>query len=234
MWVFGLGLPGAPSAQEPPDPRRVLDGGAYQTELPGHDARAGSARAGQGAQGRRDRGARPGSGVLDAAVGALFAFLGPVVYWLTWIAAVVAVVLLVGFGLREAWRSLRNPSRAGPPPSPAPPEPKAPAGSAAAAPLSWQEIEALAARGAFGEAVHLLFLHLLERLREQGRLVLRSAATGRETLQWADLSDDSRKDLADLVATVERFHFAGRELAREDWERSRQIHRRLADVGGGA
>lgn len=212
----------------------MLDAETYQTELPGHDARAGSARAGQREGRRQGGGPSPssGPGVLDAAVGALFAFLGPIVYWLTWIAVVVAVVLLATFLLREAWRSLGSSSRAEPPPSPPPAEPPAPA--AAAAPPSWPEIEALAAEGAFGEAVHLVFLHLLERLRAEGRLVLRSAATGREAVHKAELPGSSREDLADLVATVERFHFAGRELVQEDWERSRRIHRKLAEGEGGA
>ncbi len=226
-------------AQGPPDDARrsleaVLADDAYQTELPGKAAAAGEAARGAEREAGDARRRSRGGGLVDAGVRALFGFLGPLVYWLAWIALVVAGVLVAGFLLRETWRSRGSSSRGEPPPSPSVPEPVAPAGRVASPPPSIEEIEALAGRGDFGEAVHLLFLLVLERFRRQGRLVLSSAVTGREALRRVELPEGSRQSLADLVSAVERFHFADLELTREDWERCRDAHRRLLAAGGGA
>lgn len=238
LLLLGAWLPRPVQAQEPAELGRQLEAvfadDAYQTELPGKTAAAGEAARREEREARGARRRSPGGGMVDAGVRALFGFLGPLVYWLAWIALVVAGVLVVGFLVREAWRSRGSSSRHEPPPSPSPREPATPAGRAAVSPPSMAEIEALAARGDFGEAVHLLFLLVLERLRRQGRLVLSSAVTGREALGQAHLPEEPRRALADLVSAVERFHFADLELTREDWERSRETHRRLLEAGGDA
>lgn len=169
--------------------------------------------------------------MLDSGVRALFGVLGPLVYALAWIALAVSVVLVVYFLARQTWSSRGRSARSAPPPSPVPPEAESPTGPAGDALLTWEEIEALAARGAFGDAVHRLFLLVLEQLRSRGRLALSSAVTGREAVHRARVPETSRQDLADLVSAVERFHFGDLELTRDDWERSREIRRRLLESG---
>ncbi len=82
---------------------------------------------------------------------------------------------------------------------------------------------ALAAEGDYDAAVHALLLAALGSLFRSGRAERDDALTSRELLEVAQLEDESRDSLGTLVATVERSHFGGRPLTRDDFDSS---HRR--------
>jgi len=93
------------------------------------------------------------------------------------------------------------------------------------------DAEALARDGRFGEAVHALLLHAFAGLAKRRGAPLPAALTSREAVRASDLDAGSHGALAELVAAVERFVFAGRPLAAADWLRCRAAYERLGSTG---
>jgi len=106
----------------------------------------------------------------------------------------------------------------------APPPPRA-AGDAL------PDAEALARDGRFGEAVHALLLHAFAGLARRRGAPLPAGLTSREAMRASSLDAGSHGALAELVAAVERFVFAGRPLAADDWQRCRAAYERLGSRG---
>lgn len=159
------------------------------------------------------------------ALGPLAALLVRALFWLTIAAAVVLVLYLLWDMLARGGRR-RSPSAETDPPARA-----APPGELDAPPLA--DPEALAREGRFGEAVHALLLAAFARLAEHRRAPLPPNLTSREVLALGELDGEPRTALAELVAAVERFLFAGRPLGEADWKRCRRAFRELhADAGG--
>lgn len=72
------------------------------------------------------------------------------------------------------------------------------------------EIERLAARGAFSEAIHLLLLRAIGFLRSRLGQNWETSLTSREILGRVKLAGNGQKALGNLVAAVEISHFGGR------------------------
>lgn len=199
----------------------VLAGGEFQTELPGYDAEAGTVR-----EGRRERGDGLTRGLagLGRVVAPLARLLDDLLAVLPWVVLAVGVVLLAWLLAREAGRWLGR-GRSTPVPRAQPPAPGAPA-----PPPELTEIDALAGRGDFAAAAHLLLLRTLRHLAERGQARLAAAATSREVLRSVTLPPASRDALGELVGTVERGYFGGKALSAQDWQRSLACHRRLTGV----
>jgi hypothetical protein len=96
------------------------------------------------------------------------------------------------------------------------------------------DAEAMARRGAYAEAIHLLLLAVVEIMRQRADQTIAPAMTARELVRAATLGDDRRDDLAGLVATSERGHFGGRPADRPTFEQCRDQARRLVDGMAGA
>ena len=93
------------------------------------------------------------------------------------------------------------------------------------------EADALAARGLFAEAVHLLLHRSLEDLDQRRPGVLRPALTSRDIAALPVIPDDPRSAFARIVERVERSLFARRPLVQEDWAQCREAYERFAFAG---
>ena len=93
------------------------------------------------------------------------------------------------------------------------------------------EADALAARGLFAEAVHLLLHRSLEDLDQRRPGVLRPALTSRDIAALPVIPDDPRSAFARIAERVERSLFARRPLAQEDWAQCREAYERFAFAG---
>lgn len=153
--------------------------------------------------------------------------LARVVGWVVLIAAAAGAVLVLGYVLWDLV-ARRGARRA----APQPPPPRPPPAVAAAAAAGLPDADSLAAAGRFGEAVHALLLHALAGLARRRGAPLPPSLTGREAIPASGLAGEPRGALAELVAAVERFLFAGRALDAGDWERCRAAYARLAGSGG--
>lgn len=86
--------------------------------------------------------------------------------------------------------------------------------------------EDLAGTGNYGEAIHLVLLIAIERLRERfGRIG--PSLTSLEVSRELPLDGDAKPALATLVALVELSHFGGRPLGEPDYRRAKS---RFADL----
>ncbi len=101
---------------------------------------------------------------------------------------------------------------------------------AAAARALLAEADALAARGAFAEAVHLLLGRSIEHLADRRPDLLRPSSTARE-LVGADLPDPVRTPLARIVRAVELSLFGGTPLGEGDWGDCRRAYEAFAFPG---
>ena len=207
-------LAAAPTAQSPEAiAREILADPAYQTELPGALGSEGGLGIAPGTDGRDEPfdldlpGSRSGQ---------------PVFQWLMWLlmlAVGLALAARLGRALAERRRDvepLEERDRAGG---------AAPAARPSAPPLA--EVEALAAEGRFGEAIHLLLLRTLESLRPAPSL------TSREVLAQLAWTGERGRALAALVEAVELSLFGARVPDRADYEACLESGHALAAAAEG-
>lgn len=148
---------------------------------------------------------------------------------LLWVVLGVAVVLLAAWLFREIAAARASQGRR----HPGGEETAEDAEEAPAAPAREDAVSALARRGAWDEAVHLLLLAALEAVSRHCGAPLAPSRTSREILAECDLGETAGGALRELVAAVERSFFGGRALGRGDFERCRTAHGILvADLGG--
>lgn len=86
------------------------------------------------------------------------------------------------------------------------------------------EAEALAERGRYEEAVHLLLQRSLEDIQRHRPRLLRPALTSREIAGSDWMPGIVRSAFAAMAAPVERSLFGGRSLLRADWEEARAAY----------
>jgi hypothetical protein len=190
--------------------------GGYQTTLPAGTAAPGATPPPPGAVRRRGTRA-PSVGAPTAPLLALGA-LWPVVATVG-----VAVLVLAGWRLIQARRSRERPAR-----TRTPGAVDAPARRALRiGPLT--DVEDLARQGRFGEAIHLLLLHLFAALQRRPATAPAPAHTGREVLARTRLASQAHDALGVLVTAAEKIHFGGRPAAREDYEACLAHYRRFLD-----
>lgn len=83
------------------------------------------------------------------------------------------------------------------------------------------EADRMAAEGRFSEAIHLLLLVALARLRRELGPRVAPALTGREVLRLPGLPGGTTEPLATMVQLSEINHFGGRTAAEPDYRRCR-------------
>jgi len=217
------------AAAQPGDPReaarRVMERGGYQTELPAASPRPhapGSPEAprhvepGSGRSGSRE--SRGGGATVPTVP------LPPAALVWTVLAGVIVIALV--WAIRQTVRSHRGAdAEPEPVPEPAPPPARR---ALRIGPLT--DVEELARQGRFGEAIHLLLLHLFAALQRRPATAPAPAHTSREVLARTRLAADARAALGILVSAAERVHFGGRVAAREDYENCLGHYRRFLDV----
>jgi hypothetical protein len=93
------------------------------------------------------------------------------------------------------------------------------------------EADAMAAEGRYEEAARLLLHRGLEDIARNRPRLLRPALTSREIGTMAGLPERVRAAFVALAAPVERSLFAGRSLARGDWEEARAAYGAFALPG---
>lgn len=221
-YALGLSLLAATAAQTA-DPREsareVLARGRFQTDLPDASPRpsasdiAGRIRPEAGRSTPREP--RTGKPTLP---------LPPV--GLVWAVLSGAIVIALGWAVHRAMAARRGGDV-----EPAPVLPPRETGPARRGlrigPLT--DVEDLARLGRFGEAIHLLLLHLFDALQRRPATAPAPAHTGREVLARTRLAADARAALGVLVLAAERIHFGGRGAVREDYEACLGHYRRFLD-----
>jgi uncharacterized protein DUF4129 len=88
----------------------------------------------------------------------------------------------------------------------------------AAVEVDLKKVRALADRGDFGDAIHLLLLLTFQSLCDLAGTELRPAWTSREILREIPLPEAAQQALRSLVTAVELSHFGGVEPTRADFE----------------
>jgi len=103
-------------------------------------------------------------------------------------------------------------------------------GGADAAEISLAQADALAARGFFVEAMHLLLLVSLSEIRRRLRLEFADSLTSREILRRARLPEEVTGTLRSIVTRVELSYFGGYPAAQPDYDSCRAGFEALSSV----
>ncbi|UTW56331.1 hypothetical protein [Kordiimonas sp. SCSIO 12610] len=86
--------------------------------------------------------------------------------------------------------------------------PKQDKNNAVSSPVSLQDAEDMAAKGDYGEAIHLMLLALLQHLSKLDVLRLRPSLTSREILRSSTFNQEATHALQFLIGAVESYLFA--------------------------
>jgi hypothetical protein len=95
---------------------------------------------------------------------------------------------------------------------------------------SLAEADALAAEGRYSEAIHLLLLIAMDRLRRELGPRLAPAMTSREVLRLAPLPGAALEPLSRMVALSEVNHFGGRSADEPDYRACRDDFLRFSGL----
>lgn len=93
-----------------------------------------------------------------------------------------------------------------------------------------EDADALAAKGQFAEAVHLLLFRSIDEIQEKKGAVARSL-TAREIGSLGFLPQDIRDALSPIIRIVERSFFGGRPVNAESWQEARASYESFAFGG---
>ena len=159
--------------------------------------------------------------VLDA-----LAKIGPYMIYMFWGAVFIGVAIIVllvaleaqGVAWRLPWRRTRKEAEAEEKWRP----------DAGAAQILLSEADALAARGAYDEAVHLLLRRSVADIA--GRLpdFLRPSLTSRDIATASSLPSRARQAFSEIARIVEAALFARRPVGAEGWQQARGAYERFA------
>jgi hypothetical protein len=94
------------------------------------------------------------------------------------------------------------------------------------------EADALAAEGRFSEAIHLLLLVAMERLRRELGPRVAPAMTGREVLRLSAIPGEAAAPLTRMVSLSEINHFGGRSAKEPDYRNCRDDFLRFNGMEG--
>lgn len=92
------------------------------------------------------------------------------------------------------------------------------------------EADQLAAAGRFTEAIHLLLLVAMDRLKRELGTRVAPALTSREVLEEAPIPEAAVGPLTRMVSLSEIKHFGGRDAAAADYDRCRQDFLRFSGM----
>jgi hypothetical protein len=164
------------------------------------------------------------------AIGRFIEWAGPVWSWLFWIILAALIVLLIVLAVPSLRQRLKElvylrKRRV----EPAEPARWAPTIDAARQLLA--EADALAMAGRYEEAVRLLLHRSIEDIQRWRGELVRPSQTSRDIAALDALPGEARPIFGRIVAIVERSLFAGRMLARSDWENARNDYARFALKG---
>jgi hypothetical protein len=155
---------------------------------------------------------------------------------IVWTLIILAVGLVVYFLGSLAWDLLRDPTgfkRKRRPSVEGPARVETPlAERRAAEERTLAEADLLAAEGRFSEAIHLLLLVALERLRRELGPRIVPAMTSREVLRLAPIPGAVIDPLTRMVALSEINHFGGRQAAAPDYGDCRSDFLRFSGLEG--
>jgi len=91
-----------------------------------------------------------------------------------------------------------------------------------------EEADALAARGDFGEAIHLILMHSLRRLERAGEQVIGRSLTAREIVRGSRITARAREPLGAIVGASEITHFGGRPADARAYQGCREAYREFS------
>jgi len=91
-----------------------------------------------------------------------------------------------------------------------------------------QEVDALAAQGRYGEAVHKLLFRSIQDIGTAKPNMIRRSLTSREIADIPSLAPDTRHAFTLIAAEVERSHFGGQSLDKAAFERCRSAYAKFA------
>ncbi len=161
------------------------------------------------------------------AFGEFLEALGPVFRVIFWIAAALVVAGLIYFLFGEAIRVRFGGKRT--------PKDKRQDDvlvdirpDAAAARSLLEEADALAQRGHFAEAVHLLLFRSIEDLQERIEGGVPSSLTAREISGLGKLPERAKRCLKPIIMVVERSFFGGRAVDADGWQEARRSYKDFA------
>ncbi len=153
--------------------------------------------------------------------------LGPLLQILGWTLFAAVIGLIIYFVVRTAMQNgwfrdrkkrEQKSATAGPEWHPAP----------AAAHNLLRDADALAAKGKYGEAVHLILLRSIEHIDTRRPDLVRQALTSREIAQLEQLPQAARTTFSGIAQVVEQALFAEREIGAEEFARCRDAYERFA------
>ncbi len=99
---------------------------------------------------------------------------------------------------------------------------------AAAARSLLEEADALAQRGRFSEAVHLLLFRSIEDLQERIEGGVPNSLTAREISGLGKLPERAKRGLKPIIMVVERSFFGGRVVDADGWQEARRSYEDFA------
>ena len=91
-----------------------------------------------------------------------------------------------------------------------------------------QEVDALAAKGLYAEAVHQLLFRSIQDIGIAKPNIIRRSYTSREIAEISSLAPDTRHAFALITAEVERSYFGGRNLDKSAFDKCRAAYAELA------
>lgn len=149
----------------------------------------------------------------------------PYLKYLIWLGFLSGIVLIVSLIAREiirrGWTAKRNKEELLAVPPAWRPSPEL-------AIVLLQDVDALAARGFFAEAVHLLLLRSIQHIEEQRPNLVKPALTSREIGVLDQLPVESRATFAGIAHVVERGLFAARAVGESEFARCRDAYEKFA------
>jgi hypothetical protein len=153
----------------------------------------------------------------------LFKFLRPLLKFLGWLLLGVLGVF-IGYGIFQLVKSYMDRPRAD---DEATDSPEMIDIDAQAAQNWMDDAEALASRGQYGDAVRHLLLKAIDFLKKRAGKPIPRAWTAREIQTQLPITVLARALLQLLVQTVERAHFAGRDISEAEFIRCRDSYQQL-------
>jgi hypothetical protein len=165
-------------------------------------------------------------------LGQLFNWIGQGLGWVFIGGLVLALLIVLGFILREfvraRWPDLFK-RKAGKKPAPQDWRP-----DAAVARALLDEADRLAAEGRYAEAARLLLHRSIEEIEGRRPRLVRPAFTSREIARLQDIPDSARGAFAAIAAVVERSLFGGRDVDAAGFAECRRTYEAFAFPGAWA
>ena len=151
-------------------------------------------------------------------IGEVLEGVAPLLGYLFWIGVAVAAGLILFMIGREIVSRAGGPARAGPRQT-LPTFSLRPTAEQARVLLA--DADALAERGLFAEAAHLLLLRGVQDIRDQRPGLVQPSLTSRDITALAELPDQARGAFGAIAGVVERSFFGGRPVSDDDWRACR-------------